>query len=656
MQLRFIDFEVYPNWWCCTFGDYPEDDTNLNESIKDSFVVVQSTDIGCRDKFLRLIKADDVCIVGYNIKGYDLMIANGVYQGFTPQQLKIINDLIINPGCRFATKEHIRLSSFAKKRIPVKAYQELMDDSNGCSLKDCEAIMGLDIRETEVPFDKEDLTPEEIDSIIYYNKHDVYSSMIFHKLVKKNYTDSKLTIGRVFGIDEATCYKKTNANLCSIVLDAKYSTFGDEFEYRVVLPPSIREYIYDAIPSKIVDAILNNPYNFDKDGKATAKTLQFELFGETVVFGNGGLHSILCNNLYVESNDEWVLMNADVGSFYPALMINFDTLSRAISSKEKYRNIRDTRIYLKHKKDKTPTEKEQVDAFKLVLNTVFGASGNKYLPLYDKYMCLTTCRIGQVVLASLGCNLYKKVPDLRVIQTNTDGILLYFRRRDMNLVQKVCDEFMKVMGLDLEFDEELKVWQRDVNNYLMVNKKWDGTFDWTKAVRYGDEIKLCGEWLQNTWHRPGYPHIGTLSSHCAPKACIEYLLCGRSIVKTILNNKYISDFCIFAKKGPTFRKIIQRMADGTEVTLNRANRIYASKDKSLGPLYKVKYRLDKVSYNSVANQPDHPRLINEDLSHVDFDKIRPDIDYAYYVEQACELLNIDWVDPFGNPVNNFKYE
>ena len=34
MQLRFIDFEVYPNWWCCTFGDYPEDDTNLNESIK----------------------------------------------------------------------------------------------------------------------------------------------------------------------------------------------------------------------------------------------------------------------------------------------------------------------------------------------------------------------------------------------------------------------------------------------------------------------------------------------------------------------------------------------------------------------------------------------------------------------------------------------
>lgn len=68
MQLRFIDFEVYPNWWCCTFGDYPEDDTNLNESIKDSFVVVQSTDIGCRDKFLRLIKADDVCIVGYNIK------------------------------------------------------------------------------------------------------------------------------------------------------------------------------------------------------------------------------------------------------------------------------------------------------------------------------------------------------------------------------------------------------------------------------------------------------------------------------------------------------------------------------------------------------------------------------------------------------------
>lgn len=63
----------------------------------------------------------------------------------------------------------------------LKAYNELMDDANGGSLKDCEAIMGLDIRETEVPFDKEDLTAEDIDSIIYYNKHDVYASMYYHK-------------------------------------------------------------------------------------------------------------------------------------------------------------------------------------------------------------------------------------------------------------------------------------------------------------------------------------------------------------------------------------------------------------------------------------------------------------------------------------------
>ena len=41
--------------------------------------------------------------------------------------------------------------------------------------------------------------------------------------------------------------------------------------------------------------------------------------------------------------------------------------------------------------------KETSQAYKLILNTTFGASGNKYLPLYDPYMTTLTCRLGQLL-------------------------------------------------------------------------------------------------------------------------------------------------------------------------------------------------------------------------------------------------------------------
>ncbi len=655
MKLRFFDFEVYPNWWCCAFGDLPDD--SFDESIKDTFTVVTSDSHNAREELLQLLQEEYVCVSGWNIKGYDLMIGNAIYQGCTPQQVKMVNDVIINPRMAYETKEHMRFSTFAKKKLKVWAYEELMADSYDGSLKDVEGIMGLDIRETEVPFDKEDLTKEDKESIIYYNKHDVYASMVFFKEVKYNYVDSKLRLGRVFDIPEADCFKSTNAILTSKALGAKYTTFPDELLSNVVLPTSIREYVYDSLPSNVITAVLNNPYEFTKEGKVTSKTLKFTIFGNEVVFGNGGLHSIPANNIYAESNDEWQLINMDGASFYPNIMLNFKCLSRAVQDPEKYATIVKERLRLKFKEDKTPAEKERADTYKLVLNTTFGASGNKYLPLYDKYMGLTTCRLGQIILASLANRLYKKIPDLHVLQTNTDGVLIYVKKKYIDEVKRIGTEFENIIHMTLEYDYEGRIWQRDVNNYLLTKADWDGTLDIDHDnLRYGRYLKLCGEWLQYTWRRPGYPNIGTLQAHAAPKAAIEYLLLGKDIVKTILNNRHVEDFAIFCKKGPSFRYVVHRMADGSEVVLNRANRVYATKDCKYEKLYKVKFRKDVKSYYAVPNMPDRCKLINEALDKVAFDDIKKELDYAYYIHLAIDLLDINWTDVWGNPINKFQYE
>ena len=164
MKLRFFDFEVYPHWWCCCFGDYND---SIDEDIKNNFVVVTSNDENARDKFMNIVREKNICLVGYNIKHYDLMIANGIYQGFDAEHIRMINDIIINPSNQFKSKEHQRMAPFANRKLSGICYYDQMDDNDpSSSLKDKEAILGLDIRETEVPFDKEDLTNEDKVNII----------------------------------------------------------------------------------------------------------------------------------------------------------------------------------------------------------------------------------------------------------------------------------------------------------------------------------------------------------------------------------------------------------------------------------------------------------------------------------------------------------
>ena len=104
MQERFFDFEVLPHWWLCVLGDYKP---NVDEGIKDTFVIIHSDMPDAREKLMDMMKEENVALFGYNIKRYDLMIANAVYNGFSPEQIKIVNDIIINPGLKFSSNEHI---------------------------------------------------------------------------------------------------------------------------------------------------------------------------------------------------------------------------------------------------------------------------------------------------------------------------------------------------------------------------------------------------------------------------------------------------------------------------------------------------------------------------------------------------------------------
>lgn len=636
MKMRFFDFEVTPNWWLCVFGDLPEDCKDekgnyiITEDIKETFIEINSDMPNARDLLLQQMKEKHIVNVGYNIKGYDLIIANGIYQGFNPQQIKIINDIIINPGCAWSTKEHCRMAPFAKKKLSGIVYQDLLDDGSG-SLKEKEATLGLSILESSVDFNKEDLTVEDKQDMTFYCKQDVYASMMFYSKVVHPYTLTKLAMGVKFNIPIETCYASTNARLVAMALGAKRQSFADAEQLEIDLPARIKDYCYDNLPINILEKIRTNTDGFE-----------VYLFENMVSFGNGGVHSVYtgqqCNKasapcIYAESNKYYVLLNVDADSYYPSILIQLACLSRAVKNPQVFVDIFNERIALKKLPNKTEEQELAQLADKLVLNTTFGASGNKWLDLYDPYMCTRCCRVGQIFLAAFACKIYKNVPGIKIIQTNTDGILVYCPRNKLDYLRKLEKEWSDISGINMSEDEVIRIWQRDVNNYLL-EKLDDGDI----------VVKRKGLWLNTDWLRKGYVTTATVNGYVCAKAAQRYLLYGEDIIKNIVSNNNLLDFTIVCTKGPTFRGVVQRDEFGIETPLFKSNRVIASKNKSLGKIYKYKMYKGNISYHQMPGIPEHCRLINDDISKYNFNDIKPDIDYMYYIERTIDLLSMQWYE------------
>lgn len=647
MKKRFFDFEVYPNWWCCCFGDLPDGeitdankDTFIDESIKKTFFDVDSDMPDARQRLLDFMREADYVLCGYNIKDYDLKITNAVYQGFGPQEIRIISDLIINPSLNYASKEHVRLMPFSKKRMKNMTFLDLFDSSTG-SLKDKEAILGLSVVETSVPFDKEDLTEFDKLDIKKYCNHDVFAAMWWYIQIVHPFIKAKEALCKKFNLPIENAYNLTNAGLVAMALKVQRKSYVDEERVDIELPSKMRRYCYENLPNDVLNHVTSS-----KD------TLRVKMFENEVIYADGGIHSTFILPafkkdspvLFVESNDEWVLMNIDASSFYPGIMVHLNTLSRAIPNPDKFNEIMQERFAIKWKKNKTVEDNELQLADKLILNTTYGASGCKWLELYDPYNRTRTCRYGQLLLTSLACKIYKTVPGVKIIQTNTDGVLIYVRRKELGRVRCLENEWTEMCGIPLEEDEVEKIWQKDVNNYLMVKK--------------GGKKKVKGSWLNHTIIRPGYIMISPRTAYVCGRAVSDYLMYGNDIIKTIVNETDLMELVITTTKGPTYKSVIHRMSDGKEIPLYKCNRILPTKDTSFGRLYKVKGSGLNKSYSQMPSTPEHAICLNDDISTYDYAELRSQIDYMYYINKCAEQLDGPWFEltPSGLvSCHKFKY-
>ena len=421
----FYDFEVFKNDWLVVLMD----STNKTETV----IVNNEEKLAC---FYNEHKGD--LWIGYNSKNYDQYILKGILCGFNPKE---ISDFIIsegNPGYKF---------SKVLNEIKIINYDVAMINDGG--LKSLEGFRGVNIHESSIPFDIDrKLTDEEINETIKYCKNDVLETIeVF--IARKDDFDSQLSLIKTFDLP-INYLSKTKAQLTACILGASRIHDRDD-EFNISIPTTLRIEKYTEVLNWY-----KNPLNRDYK-----KELNIDVAGVPHTFAWGGLHG--AKEKY---HAEGYFINVDVASYYPALMIEYNYQSRNIADKNKYVTIRDTRLELKAKKD----PKQQ--PYKIVLNGCYGAMKDKNNNLYDPLQANNVCVTGQLLLLDL---IEKLEPYAEIIQSNTDGILIKMpegkNKNDWySLIDDICYEWENRTKMKLEFDEFVKVHQKDVNNYLIIDR------------------------------------------------------------------------------------------------------------------------------------------------------------------------------------------
>ncbi len=558
MRKIFYDFEVFKHNWMVVLIDY---DTKKGKVIVD--------DVDELKRFYKMFK-DDIWI-GYNSRMYDQYILKGILLGMNPYYIssRIINDNV--KGFNVVREGY---------KIPLNNF----DITTGFhSLKQLEGFMGSRIKESSVPFDiSRALTEKEIKEVVDYCIHDVKQTIeVFDN--KKEEFESQLALIEAFDL-EMSMFTKTKAQLSAFILGAeKQGNRGDEFELRFPNTLKIEKYKH------IVDWY-RNPENLDYK-----KNLKVDVAGVPHIFAWGGLHGAL-----PKYKDEGIILCCDVASLYPSIMIEYDYISRNVKNPLKYTEIRDTRLELKRKKDPKQAP------YKIVLNSTYGAMKDQYNPLYDPLMANNVCLAGQLLLLDL---IEKIEPYCKLIQSNTDGLFMKVEKEsDIDLIKEVAKEWETRTRLDLEWDVYEKIYQKDVNNYIIIDKD-------QKYKSKGAYVKK----LNNLDY--DLPIVN--------KAMIEYFTKDIPVEKTINECDQLREFQKISKVSNKYMYALY----GEERLPEKVLRVFASNDEDAKGVFKVKTeeRIEKI-----GNTP--PRCFINNDNVIDL-KVPDYLDKEYYIEIAKKRIN-----------------
>lgn len=583
MRLITYDCEVFAHDWIVVFKDK---ETGI-------FTVIHND-----NEALRSCINEDSVYIGFNSKHYDQYIIKGICADFSPQELKRLNDYIIagNQGWQYPLLNGF---FFSFNNVDIRD-----DTQKGLSLKAIEGHMGMSVQETEVDFTLDrPLTQEELEQTVFYCKHDVDATEKLTEL-RKDYLKNKINLGRMAGLSETKAMAMTNAKLTAAMLKATPKPHDDERQY--VYPDNLRR---EFIPQEVFDFFDRMYDPTISDAEFFKSKLEIAVGECPVTIGFGGIHGAIPNYFWSEDKRRRI-RNKDVGSYYPHLCTINGYTSRNIPSPHVYANVLESRMTAKAAGDIATA-----NALKLVCNTTYGCLLNQYNDLYDPLMGRSVCISGQLYLLELANHCYQEIPGLKIVQLNTDGIMVECDKDQLDQLDEICQEWQDRTGFELETDSVIKIAQKDVNNYVEVQE--------------GGKAKAKGGYLVKGIAPAGAFNINN-SCCIVATALKEYFVNGTPVEDTINNCDDIFQFQIIAKAGAKYKEAYHVVGDGKE-QVQKVNRVYATADTRYGKLFKVKAEDDSEA--KIESLPEHCIIDNDNQLTIE------SVDKNFYIEMARKRVN-----------------
>lgn len=684
-NIRIIfDIEVYPN--CFLIGFY-----NL---ITKQYTIYEISDR--KNNFKEIVNyihkvGKYAYFIGFNNLRYDWPIVHLLLTKFNERNTaKHINNILYYKSKDIIIHDKyfvVPTNKQLRTQIDLRAINHYNNKARMTSLKQLEFVFRL-LNIRDLPYDpNHPLTSEQIDDLIDYLYIDLEATTILYEHTK-DAISLRENISFKFRYDFLNMSesdigenlllllycRKTGANMQMVknlrtyrkVIDFK-DVILDGISYKYEGFNKLYEWFKKQSITKTKGTFSEIPFDNIKDlegyytrlpTKSLQKELNISFDNVDYVYGVGGIHAARKNTVFNEKHllySSHTLMSADVASLYPFAMVNYKLAPKHLNS-EAFLDVFKNDILLvrirEKQKEYNLRDQDIIDIFKIVLNSAYGKLNSAFSWLYDPLQTIKCTVNNQILMTLLSDRLYSEIPDCQLIMLNTDGIEILIPNDKLDVYNKVCSDWEKETDFILEHDEYKKLYVRDCNNYVgkfkngKIKRKGAYEYDYTSRDLHKNHSKIIVPLIaEKILLQENDEETKTVEDFIYQylETDIEKFFCMAKVNKKDKLFAEQSDVAELKKDKKNFDPNKYQAVN----EIQKLTRYVNVNDDCNQGVYLTKFMLphpNKPNINRWSRyEASSKSLILNDLTNVDYDYIKSNVNIDYYVNEVNKLLK-----PFKN--------
>ena len=515
------------------------------------------------------------------------------------------------------------------KQIDLFKIHHYDNKNRRVSLKRLEFEMDLEnIEEMPIHYDKTNLTRDEVFLSLQYCFNDVDATYEFYKVTLgdtehplykgNNQIQLRKDIEEEFGIP---CLNYSDSKIGDEIIKKYYCQekgIGVSdlprkgfFRKSIQLKNCIADYVQfetDQLQS-FLKGIKKQNFGLQDDFKE-----HIDFYDNVYSFMKGGLHTENKPEIF-ESDNEYEIIDWDVASYYPAIIINNEKYPAHLGKEflMGYKQMFEKRLQLKPLTKGDRKIKGIVGALKLAVNSVYGKSSDMQSWIYDRQLTMFTTITGELSLMML-IEKYE-LNGIQIISANTDGVTIRVRKDLIPKMHEINEWWSDITQYILERTDYTKIIFSTVNDYI--------------AIMPDGYIKKKGDFLTD------FELHKNKSARIVPIALEKYYVDGTPVKETIMSHTNLYDFCIRKIASKDFHYEGVDPVTNQETVYNKLIRYYVSNTGE--KIHKVKNK-NSQSKAAKRSQVEAGEWMCKVVNHLEKNASLENVNYQYYIDRAESMI------------------